>query len=609
MKALCALRPRNPGSAGKPVETRTELLSDPRQLLRAHRSRMDGLRLESGYGPEQFERLIESAVYQTADYAHFLPATRHENHSESGGLLRLALESACLAYRRAEGEFLTGTVGADVRHRERDRIWRYAVFLAALFRPLGRCVTALRVASGREVWNPYQESLWAWLRRVGASEIDLQWRDGVDARPERASSIWVASRIVPAASLAFLQRAGDPLPEVFLQLLDGAAAGRANEIIADTYQAVVDQDLLRVGRSREPELVGVAIEYRLLDALRGLIRERWTLNAPGGRLWATRHGVFLQWKAAANDIAVRLRAEGINGAPRDPDTVADLLVAHGVLVPNPEATGALKHYYRIVPHLRGVPKQPLEVVRIADLEQLGLRAEGVEAIDADLLPATDAASTRSEPVGTQHRLPLTLTPPAASAPATRAGSRGKRVSSAAHASQAAQAPSVGAAPGPVGTSLVEPSATASHAGPGSGPTVAGERSGGEQSETVEANAAAPATGPPEPVVAMWDGLARFGEAGSTFRALAERLSTQPDFPGVTILEEGIALAYPEAISPFCAEPQQFLMACESQGLLVRDGADGGRIVRSRRGRGSDVPERFIVLSPRIARYLPIHRSG
>ncbi|MGH9641284.1 MAG: hypothetical protein ACRD3Q_02540, partial [Terriglobales bacterium] len=86
MKALGAFRPRSAKDAGKPVETRTEPLSDPRQLLRAHQGRLDGLRLESGYGPEQFERLIEGAVYQAADYVHFLPATRRENHSESGGL-------------------------------------------------------------------------------------------------------------------------------------------------------------------------------------------------------------------------------------------------------------------------------------------------------------------------------------------------------------------------------------------------------------------------------------------------------------------------------------------------------------------------------------------
>jgi hypothetical protein len=108
---------------------------------------------------------------------------------------------------------------------------------------------------------------------------------------------------------------------------------------------------------------------------------------------------------------------------------------------------------------------------------------------------------------------------------------------------------------------------------------------------------------------MWDTLARFGEAGPTLRALAERLSAQPDLPGVMVLEEGVALAYPDVITPFCAEPQQFLMACESQGLLVRDRADGGRIVRSRRARGSDAPEQYIVLSARVARYLPIRRSS
>jgi hypothetical protein len=580
-------------------------------LLVAHEQLLHGLRLESGYGAEQFGQLIELTLMQLAEYVYILPATRSENHSDSGGLLRLAIEAATLAFRRAEGQFLNGPVCTDVRNRERDRIWRYAIFLGALLRPVGRCCTSFRVlAASEQAWNPHQEGLWPFLKRVNARDLDLQWRDSTDARPEQASSVWIAARLLTPAALTYLALAGEQAVEMLVQMLMGARVGRACEIVEEAHQAAIDRDLQRLGRAHEAGALGIPIEHRILDAIRTLIREKWTLNTPGARLWVTSRGVFLAWKSAVTDIGVKLRADGVAGAPRDPDTLAEVLLARGILVPNAAAVSSLKHYHRFVPQMRGIPKQPIEAVKFADLAMVGLSAEGVEPVEVELVST---------------RLDAEVGAPVAKAPARVANTRGPRVNGNTSKVAAALpgtmelpfAPTPADAqrrtvstsePPPVMSSPVaalEGPSPSGLEGPKQPASPVASTDSTEQSPRATMISATPKAGASQ-AAASHPGLARlaqFGEAGPALRALGERLLNEPGLPGVVSTPEGVALSYPHAIALFCPEPQRFLTACESQGLLIADKSPGGGLVRQR-GPDRTLPEHYVVLSPRVARYLP-----
>jgi hypothetical protein len=573
------------------------------------------MRLESGYGTEQFNELIEIVLIRLAEQVHVLPATRGENHSESAGLLRLAIEAGSLAFRRAEGQFLSGRLGTDVRNRERDRIWRYAAFLGALLRPVGRCCTAVGVStsSTRQSWNPYQEGLWTWIARSNAHELDVKWRERSDGHPEQASSVWIAARLLPPSSLSYLSSTDDPVLEAISQMLIGARAGRACEIVAEAVQAAVDRDLVRLGRQREAGSSGIALEHRILDAIRILIREKWTLNTPGSRLFVARQGVFLAWKAAVTDIAVKLRVDGVGPAPRDPDTLAEILLARGFLVPNTEAAGVLKHYHRIVPQLRGTPKQPIEAVKFTDAELVGLSLDGVEAIDVELaggLPPTvgslpSKVVARPAPARSSRTASGSGSKPGAGngnldLPFQSGPSVPDRRPDSTPESTASSALVIDAPAGDAATQIAS-SSDASHSaavvvraedGSGSGNPTSTKVGSTESRETDTAESDA--------ALAR---LAQFGPAGPVLRALGERLIAQPRLPGVISTPEGVALSYPHAIAQFCPEPQRFLAACESQGLLVADKAAGGRLVRQR-GADRAMPEHYIVLSQRVARYLP-----
>jgi hypothetical protein len=525
---------------------------EPWDLLQTHRARLNALRLESGYDAEQFERLIGAALLRTAEWVHLVPATRAENHSESGGLLRFAIETACLAFRRADGKFLSSVDASDVRNRERERVRRYVALLGGLFRPVGRCATHLKVTSadGSSTWNPLQESLWQWHCRAAAHRIELHWREGVDARPTLPASTWIAARVLPSGALGYLQSADDSLPELLLRAVNADRTGRVCEIVEEAYQAAIDQDIARRGSVEGTTQADVQVEHRLLEALRALCREKWTMNTPGSRLWCTEQGVFLVWRAAANDVLVRLRAQGITGVPSDPDTLAELLMGHGVLAPNPNVTAGLKHYFRILPQLRGLPKHWLEVVKVADTELIGLQLQGVDRLPAEVLGSGSSNASASVELKPERAPEQLLLEPQAPMGATSE------------------------------TSVSEP--------PPLPPPKKAQPGAGERDAAFLA-----------------DRFKRFGAPGLVLQKLADQLLNAPQSVAVARVPDGVAIGFPEAISALGSQPQEFLAACETQGLLVPEKTGGRRFVRSRASDQKHLPPQYIVLTPRIARHLPI----
>lgn len=522
-----------------------QILAEPDELLQGHRVRVNALRLESGYPAAQFDRLIGAALTNAAEWVHILPATRAEHHSESAGLLRLALETGCLAFRRADGKFLAGPKSTDIHYRERDRVWRYVAFLGGLLRPLGRSTTHLAVVSSEgHKWNALQESLWSWLRRANSRQVDIIWRNGTDGRPTSAASVWLASRMIPAGALKYLYDCDDSIPEALLRLVNGERTGRLCEIIEESYQSAIDLDL---SRHADASAVhgGIALEHRLLEALRALCREKWTMNTPGGRLWVTSEGVFLSWRTAANEILVRLKSDGIGGVPRDADTLAEVLLGQGVLMANRHVRSGLKHYFKLLPNLRGVPKLAIDVVKIADPQLLGLQLDAVDRIEAGLngtqmdLPPSTATALAAAPVLLE--LPLSIPDEALT------------VSVKAAASEDAAA------------SAAEPSPRAA----------ADER---------------------------FEPLNRFGSAGQILKQLAAHLLTEPRSASVQLIDEGLAIGIPDAIGRYCEKPQEFLASCEAQGLLIADKAGGRRFLRTRSAKDSNLPAQYVVLAPRVARH-------
>ena len=103
--------------------------------------------------------------------------------------------------------------------------------------------------------------------------------------------------------------------------------------MAPVVTRVIEDDLNRSATHYGHLVIGAHLEPHLLDSMRCLVRSgKWIVNhQQSGRVWAGKEGVFVDWIPASQDIANLLAKNSFAGVPKDPDTLADLLVHAGLL--------------------------------------------------------------------------------------------------------------------------------------------------------------------------------------------------------------------------------------------------------------------------------------
>jgi conjugal transfer pilus assembly protein TraI len=127
---------------------------------------------------------------------------------------------------------------------------------------------------------------------------------------------------------------------------DGAAVGR---LVARADQASVESDLRESRIDPDAVSLGVPLDRYLLDAMRRMVRGgRWQINVAGARLWLFPEGLHVVWPAGAEDVVALLAADRVPGVPRDPDTLADVLIDRALALPCSVA-GQPQRYWRIAP--------------------------------------------------------------------------------------------------------------------------------------------------------------------------------------------------------------------------------------------------------------------
>jgi hypothetical protein len=119
---------------------------------------------------------------------------------------------------------------------------------------------------------------------------------------------------------------------------------------------------------------------------------RWQINVPGARLWMLAEGLHLVWPAGAEDIVALLAADRVPGIPRDPDTLADILLERGLAVPRQEGDHA-QRYWRLAPAplARDGQVVTLTVLRLNGEAELGA------------VPVNPSSCGRPLPIACGHR--------------------------------------------------------------------------------------------------------------------------------------------------------------------------------------------------------------
>ena len=293
----------------------------------------------------RFAALVRPVVERYAAFVHLLPASEAHHHRGAGGLFRHGLEVAFHAAQASQGRIFALDRGPAER-RELEPRWRLAAGLAGLCHDVGKPVSDLSVSDreGRTTWRPLLESLADWATANGVEHYFLRWRERRHARHE-TFGLLVLERILTPEVTAWLV---DADPEILQGLLaavagidDGAALGT---LVAEADRASVERDLRENHIDPAATSLGVPVDRYLLDAMRRLARGgRWQINVPGARLWMLAEGLHVVWPAGAEDIVGLLAADRVPGIPRDPDTLADILLERGLAIPRQE--GAHTHRY------------------------------------------------------------------------------------------------------------------------------------------------------------------------------------------------------------------------------------------------------------------------
>lgn len=336
--------PRYPPFAkGLPAASVERILATQTELLNAIRHTL-------ALPAEACQTVVMPVIARYAAFTHLLPASEAHHHRGAGGLFRHGLEVAYWAVMASEG-VLFGIGSTPLERKGQEPRWRLAVCLAGLLHDIGKPVSDLSILDrdGRTQWNPYLENLTEWAAKNGVDRYFLRWRDKRHQRHEQFS-VLVTERVLTPECLSYLTQSGPEIMQAMLEAIAGVDRGAMfHTLVIEADRKSVERDL-KANHIPVDTSLGVPVEKYLLDAMRRLIGSgRWTANTRGARIWRFDDGLHVVWKAGAQDVSELLAKDRIPGIPRDPDTLADILIERGLAVPRKTGDGRSFRYWRMAP--------------------------------------------------------------------------------------------------------------------------------------------------------------------------------------------------------------------------------------------------------------------
>jgi conjugal transfer pilus assembly protein TraI len=535
----------------------------PARIVATQRELIGRLQDALAFTDARFSTLVRPVVERYAAFVHLLPASEAHHHRGAGGLFRHGLEVAFHAAQASQGRIFA-LDRSPAERRELEPRWHLAAGLAGLCHDIGKPVSDLSVSDreGRTTWRPLLGSLTDWAATNGVAHYFLRWRERRHARHE-TFGLLVLERILTPEVTAWLV---DADPEIMQGLLsavagidDGAALG---SLVTEADRACVERDLRENHIDPATVSLGVPVDRYLLDAMRRLARGgRWQINVPGARLWMLAEGLHLVWPAGAEDVVGLLAADKVPGIPRDPDTLADILLERGLAVPRKGGVGT-QRYWRLAPAplARDGQVVTLSMLRLASPELvlagappaavgLAVASEPVTWDAGTKTPAESSAGEGREKTGRQLEegtSPAGATPPSASAQSASAEDTGTRD------------PAVSAAANPRTPATPDPHVLSEN-----------PQAQGQTAETIAGQGPDPGNQRGEAVAKATAWLGARGTGGETLLALTRILSGDPGAWDQRIRRKGeqLVVLFPDGLADLGAPAQARLEALASNGLL------------------------------------------
>lgn len=283
----------------------------------------------------QFAQLYRAPIDRYAELVQQFPASESHHHAYPGGMLDHGLEIVSYALKLRQSHLLPQGAPPETQAAQAEA-WTAGIAYAALLHDIGKIAVDLQVeqADGT-VWHPWHGPLQRPYR--------FRYREDRAYRLHGAATGLLYHRLLDRPILDWLS----DFPDLWASLLYVLAgqyehAGALGELVIQADQASVAQEL---GGDPAKALAAPrhALQRKLLDGLRYLLREEWKLNQPqASDGWLTQDALWLVSKTVSDKLRAHLLSQGIDGIPTSNTAVFNVLQEHGIALPTPDGKAIWK---------------------------------------------------------------------------------------------------------------------------------------------------------------------------------------------------------------------------------------------------------------------------
>ena len=306
-----------------------------KQLLEENKDLIKRIRVSSGHTIESAQGLFTTPIENLLKYINDIPAGRME-FSQKGGLFELCLETAYSALIISDTMmFDSELLPKDRKHRK--PLWLYASFITGLCYPLGLSTNELiiRTEDKSLEWNPLLEGINEWMEKNQLEDYVVDWNVERSESDIGIYSLAIAKNIIPVSSFKYIKQR-----DIVAFVLKGIsihdslqlfAKHPIYEVIHDSYTTSVSR-WLKANAKNVLDIEGMSMKHIIVDKLRVLTKEKWSVNEGGKPIWYLKNGVFIWWNKAVRDFRESLDELNLSGIPDD-DTLLDIMFEQNILEP------------------------------------------------------------------------------------------------------------------------------------------------------------------------------------------------------------------------------------------------------------------------------------
>lgn len=245
------------------------------------------------------------------------------------GMLDHGLETVAYALKLRQSHLLPSGATPEDQAAQAEA-WTAATAYAALVHDIGKVAVDLLVeqADG-STWHPWHGSLQQRYR--------FRYRPEREYRLHSTASGLLYNRLIDNLALNWLSNY-PALWSALLYVLAGQYehAGVLGELVIQADRASVSQ-AMGGDPAKALAVPKHALQRKLLEGLRYLLKEEFKLNQPGpSDGWLTDEALWLVSKTVADKLRAHLLSQGIEGIPSGNTAVFDVLQDHGIVQATPD---------------------------------------------------------------------------------------------------------------------------------------------------------------------------------------------------------------------------------------------------------------------------------